>query len=187
MSDSVWPHGLQQARPLCPSPTPKVYSNSRPLSQWCHPTISSSVVPYSSCLQSFPVSGSLQMSQFFASDGQSIEVSASTWVLPMNGYSPQSSNSTSEYKPKRNENRILKSYILSFLKYLFTIAKIWKHIFSHTFGSGKSCNYYWYNKWVWKVELTLSHNKWKITLLLPVKITAWRYTTTWLNEKDRTE
>ena len=84
MSDSLQFHGLQHARFPCPSPTPRVYSNSCPLSQWCHPTISSSVVPFSSCSQSFPASGSLQMSQFFTSDGQSIGVSASTSVLPMN-------------------------------------------------------------------------------------------------------
>ena len=78
------PHGLQHARPLCPSPTPRVHPNSCPLSQWCHPTISSSVVPFSSCLQSFPASGSFQMSQLFASSGQSTGVSASTSVLPMN-------------------------------------------------------------------------------------------------------
>ena len=84
MSDSLWPHGLQKARPPCPSPTPRVYSNSCPLSQWCHSTILSSIVPFSSHLQSFPASGSLQMSQFFASGGQSIEVSASASVLPMN-------------------------------------------------------------------------------------------------------
>ena len=83
MSDSLRPHGLQHARPPCPSPTPRVYSNSCPLSRWCHPTISSSVVPFSSCLQSFPASGSFQMSQHFASGGQSIGVSASTSVLPM--------------------------------------------------------------------------------------------------------
>ena len=87
MYDSLWPHGLQHARPPCPSPTPRVYSNSCPLSQWCHPTISSSVVPFSSCLQSFLASGSFQMSQFFASDGQSIGVSASASVLPSNEYS----------------------------------------------------------------------------------------------------
>ena len=76
----VWPHGLQHTRPPCPSPTPRVYSNSCPLSQWCHPTISSSVVPFSSHLQSFPVSGSFQMSQLFASGGQSIGFSASVSV-----------------------------------------------------------------------------------------------------------
>ena len=82
VSDSLWPHRLQQARPPCPSPTPRACSNSCPSSWWCHPTISSSVVPFSSCLQSFPASGSFQMSQFFASGGQSVAASAS--VLPMN-------------------------------------------------------------------------------------------------------
>ena len=83
MSDSLQPCGLQHARPPCPSPTPKVYPNSCPLSQWCHPTISSSVVPFSSCFQSFPTSGSFYMSQFLASGGQGIGVSASTSVLPV--------------------------------------------------------------------------------------------------------
>ena len=84
MSDSLWPHELQHARPPCPSPTPGVHPNSCPLSQWCHLTISSSVVPFSSCPQSFPASGSFQMSQLFASGCQSTGVSASTSVLPMN-------------------------------------------------------------------------------------------------------
>ena len=84
MSNSLWPHGLQHTRPPCPSPNPGAYSKSCPLTQWCHPTISSSVVPFSSCLQSFPASGSFQMSQFFTSGGQSIGVSASASVLPMN-------------------------------------------------------------------------------------------------------
>ena len=84
VSDSLRPHGLQHTRPPCPSPTPEVYSNSCPLSGWCHPTISSSVVPFSSRLQSSPASGSFQTSQFFASGGQSIGVSASASVLPMN-------------------------------------------------------------------------------------------------------
>ena len=84
MSDSLRPHGLQHARLPCPSPAPGVYPNSCPSSRWCHPTISSSVIPFSSCLQSFPVSGSSPMSQFFASGGQSIGVSASASVLPMN-------------------------------------------------------------------------------------------------------
>ena len=83
MSDSLWPPELQHTRPPCPSPTPRVHPNPCPLSRWCHPTISSSVVPFSSCSQSFPASGSYQMSQFFASGGQSI-VSASTSVLPIN-------------------------------------------------------------------------------------------------------
>ena len=84
VSHSLWPHGLQQTRPPCPSPTPGVYSSSCPLSQWCHPTISSSVAPFSSCLQSFPAPGSFLMSQFFAWGSQSIGVSASTSFLPLN-------------------------------------------------------------------------------------------------------
>ena len=84
VSDSLQCHGLQHAWPPCPLSTPRVYSNSCPLSWWCHPIISSSVVPFSSDLQSFPVWESFQMSQFFASDGQSIGASASASVLPMN-------------------------------------------------------------------------------------------------------
>ena len=84
LSDSLRPHGLQHARPPWPSPIFRVYSNSCPLSPWCHQIISSSVIPFSSCLQSFLASGSFQMSQFFASGGQSIGVSASASVLPMN-------------------------------------------------------------------------------------------------------
>ena len=83
MSDSLWPHEPQHARPPCPSPIPRVHPNPCPLSQWCHPTISSSVLPFSSCPQSFPATGSFQMSQLFASGGQSVGVSASTSVLPM--------------------------------------------------------------------------------------------------------
>ena len=77
MSDYLWPHGLQHARPPCPSPTPRAYSNSCPSCPWCHPTVSSSVVPFSSHLQSFPASGSFPMSQFFTSGGQSIGFSFS--------------------------------------------------------------------------------------------------------------
>ena len=84
MSDSLWPHGLQHASLPCPSPFPEARSNSRPLSQWCHPTILSSAVPFSSCLQSFPASGSFLMSQFFASGGQSTGASASASVLLIN-------------------------------------------------------------------------------------------------------
>ena len=84
VSDSLWPHELQHTRPPCPSPTPGVHSNSCPLSWWCHPAISSSVIPFSSCLQSFPALGSFQMSQLIASGGQNIGISASASVLPMN-------------------------------------------------------------------------------------------------------
>ena len=84
VSDSLQPHGLQHARPPCPSPTPGIYSNSCLLSWWCHPIISSFVVPFPSCLQSFQASGFFQMSQLLASGGQCIGVSASTSVVPMN-------------------------------------------------------------------------------------------------------
>ena len=84
VSDSLWPHELQHARPPCPSPTVGVHPNPCPSSRWCHPAISSSVIPFSSCPQSFPASQSFQMSQLFTSGGQSIGVSASTSVLPMN-------------------------------------------------------------------------------------------------------
>ena len=114
VSNSLRHHGLQHARLPCPSPTPGAYSDSCPLSQWCHPTISSSVVPFSSHLQSFPALGSFLMSHFFPSDGQSIGASASASVLPMNiqdwfplgwtGWSPcsprdsQESSSTPQFK-----------------------------------------------------------------------------------------
>ena len=80
---TLWPHGLQHSRLRSTSPSPRACSNSCPLNCWCHPAILSSVVPFSSCLQSFPASGSFPMSQFFTSGGQSIGVSASAWVLPM--------------------------------------------------------------------------------------------------------
>ena len=83
MSDSLWPHVLQHARFPCPPPTPGAFSNLCPSSRWCHPTISSSVVSFSFCLQSFPALGSFQMSQFFTSVGQSIGASASSSFLPM--------------------------------------------------------------------------------------------------------
>ena len=84
VSDSLRLHELQHTRPPCPSPTPGVYSNSCPSSQWCHPTISSSFIPFSSCPQSLPTSGSFPVSQLFPWGGQSIRVSVSASVLPMN-------------------------------------------------------------------------------------------------------
>ena len=84
VSDSLWTHGLHHTRLPCPPPTPRAGSNSCPLSRWCHPTISSFIAPFSSCLQSFPASGSSLMSQFFTLVGQSIGASASAAVLPMN-------------------------------------------------------------------------------------------------------
>ena len=88
VSDSLRPHGLQYARPPCPSPTPGVYPNSCQLSQWCHPTISSSVVPFSSCLQSFLAPGSFQMSQLFTLGGQTTGVSASVLAMHIQDWSP---------------------------------------------------------------------------------------------------
>ena len=84
VSNSLWPHGLQHARSPCPSPSPRAYSNSCPLTRWCHPTIPSSVVLFSSCLQSFPALESFPMSRLSLTDGKSIGVSASASVLPMN-------------------------------------------------------------------------------------------------------
>ena len=86
--DSLWPYGLQHARLPCPSPTPGVYSNLFPLSQWCHPTISSSVIPFSSCLQSFSASGSFPLSQFFTSGGQSIAASVSVLSMYVQDWFP---------------------------------------------------------------------------------------------------
>ena len=115
VSDSLWPHESQHTRPPCPSPTPGVYSNSCPSSQWCHPAISSSVVPFSSCPQSLPASKSFPMSRLFAWGGQSIGVSASASVLLMNtqGWSPsewtgwislQSKGLSSKYIAWPNQN-----------------------------------------------------------------------------------
>ena len=117
VSDSLQPHGLQHARPPCPSPTPGIYSNSCLLSWWCHPIISSFVVPFPSCLQSFPASGSFQMSQFFQSGGQSVGVSASASVLLMNiqdlfplgwtGWSPCSPRDSQESFPIPQDGQVM--------------------------------------------------------------------------------
>ena len=138
MSNSAQPHGPQHARNPCPSPTPRVYSNSSPLSQWCHPTISSSVIPFSSCLQPFPAWGSFPMSQLFASGGQSIGVSASTSVLPINtqDWYPFLKKLEIElpYNPAipllgihTEETRIERDMCTPmFIAALFTIARTWK-------------------------------------------------------------
>ena len=137
MSDSSRPYALQHTRPPCPSPTPGVYPNSCPLSWWCHPTISSSVVPFS-CLKSFPASGSFQMSQLFASGGQSIGVSASTSVFPMNtqdwsplgwtGWISLKSRDSQESSPAPQFKNI-NSLVLSFLHgpTLTSIHDYWKN------------------------------------------------------------
>ena len=138
VSDSLQLHGLHHPRPPRPSPTPGVHSNSCPLSQWCHATISSSVVPFSSCLQCFPASDSFQMSQLFASRGQSIGVSASTSVLPMNtqdwfplgwtGWIPCSPRDFQESSPTP-QFKSINSWALSFLysPTLTSIHDYWKN------------------------------------------------------------
>ena len=105
VSDSLRLHGLQHARPPCPSPTPGLYPNSCPLSQWCHSAISSTVIPFSSCPQSFPASGSFQTSQLFVSGGQSIGVSALALVLSMN---------TQDWSPLRWTGWISKGFSRAF-------------------------------------------------------------------------
>ena len=135
VSNSLPPHGLQHTRLPCPSPTPGAYSNSHPLSRWRHPTISSSVIPLSSCLQPFPASGSFPMSQFFASGGQSTGVSASASVLAMNiqdwfplGWTSGSPCSPGECSPTP-QFKSINSAVLSFLysPTLTSIHDYWKN------------------------------------------------------------
>ena len=130
VSDSLQPHEPQHARPPCPSPTPRVHPNPCPLCRWCHPTISFSVVPFSSCPQSFPASGSFLRSQFFASGGQSFGVSASTSVLPMNtqDWSPCSPRDSQESSPTP-QFKSINSSALSFLHSptLTSIHDYWKN------------------------------------------------------------
>ena len=124
VSDSLWPHELQHARPPCPSPTPRVHSDSRPLSQWCHPTISSSVIPFSSCPQYLPASESFPMSQLFAWGGQTTGVSALASVLPMitQDWSPLEWLVGSPWKPRDSQEssptpqlKSINSSVISFL------------------------------------------------------------------------
>ena len=140
MSNFLWPHGLQHARPPCPSPTPRAYSNSCPSNWWCHPTISSSVIPFSSCCQSFPASGSFQMSQIFTLGGWTIGASASGSVLLKNiqGWFPsrltglilQSKGLSQESSPTPQ----FKSINLSVLSFLYspTLTSIHDHWKNHT-------------------------------------------------------
>ena len=141
MSNPLWPHGLQHGRIPCPSPTPRVYPNPCPSSQWCHPTISSSVGPFSSCLQSFPELGSFQMNRFFTSCSQSIGVSASPSVLPMNIQdwfplwglieSPCSPGDSQESSPTP-QFKSINSLVLSFI-YSPTLTSIHDHWKNHSF------------------------------------------------------
>ena len=141
VSDSLQPHGLQHARLPCPSPSPGACASSCPLSWWCHPTISSSVISFSSCLQFFPPSGSFQMSQLFTPGDQSIGVSASTSVLPMNnqdwsplgwsGWIPCSSRHSQESSPTP-QFKSINSFALSFL-YRPTLTSIHDYWKNHSF------------------------------------------------------
>ena len=138
MSDSLRPHESQHARPPCPSPTPRVHSDSCPSSQWCHSTISSSVIPFSSYFQSFPASGSFQMSQFFISGSQRIGISASSSVLPMNiqdwfplgwlvgsPYSPKDSQESSPTPQFKSINLLVLSFLYSLI--FTSIHDYWKN------------------------------------------------------------
>ena len=133
ISDSLRPYGLQHARPPCPSPTPGVYSESCPLSRWCHPTISSSVVPFSSCPQSFPASGSFPMSQLFTSGGQSIGVSASESVLPMNiqGWFPLGLTGLISLQSKALW-RLFSNTTVQMLQFFSTQLSLWSNSHNHT-------------------------------------------------------
>ena len=140
-SDSLQPHGLQHARLPCPSPTPRAYTNSCVSSQWCHSTISSSVVPFTSWLQSFPASGTFPMSWFFVSGGQSIGVSTSASVLPMNiqdwftlgwtGWIPCSPRDSQESSPTP-QFKSINSLVPSFL-YSPTLTSIHDYWKNHSF------------------------------------------------------
>ena len=144
VSHSLQPHEQQHARPPCPSPTPRVHPNPCPSSQWCHPTISPSVIPFSSCPQSFPASGSYPMTQFFASGGQSIGVSASASVLPMKFPleirlvgSPCSPRDSQESSPTP-QFKSINSSALS-LPYSPTLTSIHDHWKNHSFDYMNLC------------------------------------------------
>ena len=146
MSDSLQPNGLQHARLPCPLPSPRACSNSCLLSWWCYPTISSSVIPFSSCLQSFPASGSFLKSQLFTSGGQSIGASASASVLPMSsqgwfllglGWSPCSPTDSQDSSPIPQFKSINSSLLsLLYSTFLTTIHDYWKN---HSFDSTDFC------------------------------------------------
>ena len=144
MLDSLWPHESQHTRPPCPSPTPGVHPNSCPSSWWCHPTISSSVIPFSSCPQSFPPSGSFPVIQLFTSSVQSIGASTSASVLPMNIQGSFPLRFTS-----------LISLLSKGLSRVFSSTTVWKHWF---FGAQLSL---WSNSHIhtWILDHTNSHRK----------------------------
>ena len=142
MSDSLQPHELQHARLPCPSLSPRVCSNSCPLSQWYYPAVSSSVTPFPSCLQSFPASGSFPMSRLLASGHQSIEVSASVSVLPMNiqGWLPLGLTGFISLQSKG-------------LSRVFSSTRIWKHQFFSAqpslWSNSHMCTWLLYEPWLW--------------------------------------
>ena len=134
MSDCLQPHGLlQHVRPLCPSPTPRAFSNSCPLSWWLHPTISSSIIPFSFCLQSFPESGSFPVSQFFASSGQSIGASVSASVLPMNiqDWFPLGLTSLIFFQSK-GRSRVFSNATVQKHQFFSTRTSLWSNSHIHT-------------------------------------------------------
>ena len=139
VSDSLRPHELQQARPPCPSPTLRVHPNPCPLSQWCHPTISSSVVPFSSCPQSFPKSESFPKSQFFTSGGQIIGVSASASVLPMNtqDWSPLGWTGWTSWQSK-GLSRVFSNTTVQKLQFFIAQLSFWSNSHIHTWLLEKS-------------------------------------------------
>ena len=138
MSDSLWPHESQHARPPCPSPTPRVYPNPCPSSRWCHPSISSSVIPFSSCPQSFPASESFPMIQLLASGGQNIGVSASTSVLPMNtqDWSPLGWTSWISLQSK-GLSRVFSNTTVQKHQFFGTHTSLWSNYHIHTWLLGK--------------------------------------------------
>ena len=133
MSDTFWPHGLHHVRLPCPSLSPRVCSNSCPLSQWCHPAISSFVVPFSSCLQSFPASGSFQMSQFFASCGQRTGASASASVLPVDiqGWFPFGWTGSISLQSKRL-SRVFTNTTVQKYQFFSAQLSLWSNCHIHT-------------------------------------------------------
>ena len=138
VSDFLWPHESQHARPPCSSPSPGVYSNSRPSSPWCHPAISSSVIPFSSCPQSLPASESLSMSQLFAWGGQSTGVSASASVLPVNtqGWSPSEWTGWISLQSKEL-SRVFSNTTVQKHQFFSTPLSLWSNSHIHTWPQGK--------------------------------------------------
>ena len=138
VSDSLRLHGLQHTRPSGPSPTPRVYSNSCTSIQWCHPTISASVIPFSSCLQSFLASGSFPMSQFFASGGQNIGASTSSSVFPMNikDWFPLGLTGVISLQSK-GLSRVFSNTTVQKYPFFSTQLSLWSNSYSHTWLLGK--------------------------------------------------